>query len=179
MPKIKCPHCEWRGEVEAEYIGIEVECPECNGDFLAKKLGGRKKRRQVRNSSSTAMKEGPIPGSARFLALYLIIGSLPCILFAMFCFTIPVEELTSQPLYIERDRGFITLMKILMFGSLLLYSLVHLAGGIGLIRGKSWGYKIALWLSVGILHLNPFAVPNLIICLRENVRQYYGNNAES
>jgi len=119
------------------------------------------------------MQADNIPMAARILAYYFIIGSLPAILFALFGFTIPAEEISNQPAYIERDRVFITLMKILMFGALLLYSLAHLFGGVGLIRGKKWGYNVAWILSLSIFHLNPFSIPGLIVCLRKDVQEFY------
>ena len=65
-------------------------------------------------------------------------------------------------------------IKILMAGGMLLYSLAHLLAGIGLLQGKRWAHRTAIILSIlGLLHLNPFALPGLIICYRANVKAAY------
>lgn len=43
MPRIKCPHCGWKDDVDQSYVGQEVECPDCEKDFTAKQLKRRKK----------------------------------------------------------------------------------------------------------------------------------------
>ena len=115
-----------------------------------------------------------LPGGAKFLAWYYIIGSVPFVLFALFGFTIPVEELTNHPQNIERDRAFLSILKVLMFGAVLIYSMVHIFAAIGLLKLKRWGFMTAKILSVlGIFHLNLFAVPGLVICFRKDVAQSY------
>jgi hypothetical protein len=115
------------------------------------------------------------PGSVSFLVWYYMIGAIPVMLFSLFGFTIPVEELTNHPEYIERDRGFLTAIKVLMFGGLLLYSGLHLLAGFKLLGGKKSGYIIAKILSIlGIFHLNPFAVPGLIVLSKKDVQQHFG-----
>jgi hypothetical protein len=101
-----------------------------------------------------------LPNSVRFLGFFYSVAAVPCIGFALFGFTIPPEELTNHPHYLERDRGFIEGMKILMFGGMLLYSSAHGVAAVGLFLGKRWGYLTAWVLTIlGLLHFNPFAIP--------------------
>jgi len=105
-----------------------------------------------------------LPSSLVFLAIYYIIGAIPFILFSLYVFTIPEEELTNHPENIDRSRTFLTIIKFLMGGGLLIYSFAHLISGIAMLKAKKW----ALWTSrilsiLGAIHLNPFAIPGLII----------------
>lgn len=132
--------------------------------------------RRTRMPVPHLVRSGHLPGSVRFLGWYYAIGAVPFIALALFGFTIPAEEMTNHPEHLDRDRGFIVGMKVLMFGGLLLYALAHGIGALGLLRGRRWGCRIAWVLSIlGILHLNLLAIPGLIICARQNVRDFFAS----
>lgn len=174
MNKIKfsCPNCSQHISAGLEVCGTEIACPSCQTRFVVPEAS---QAQNAGNDVPSVQPTGKVPGSATGLAWYFIVGALPFILFALMGFSIPPEELTNHPQHIDRDRGFLNFLKVVMFGGLLVYSVVHLVGGIGLLRSKKWGYKTAKILSIlGIFHLNPFAVPGLIICSKKNVREFYG-----
>lgn len=168
--KFACPTCTQHLTAGPDLFGQDIACPNCQATLVVPGEGNLV-------SGEAASLEGAqretLPKSVRFLALYYIVGAVPVMLFALFCFTIPPEELTNHPEQIERDRAFLQILKVVMFGGLFLYALIHEVAGFGLLRGKRWSYWMAMILSIlGALHLNPFAVPGLVICLRQNVRAY-------
>ena len=54
MPRTRCPHCGWKDEVDEEFIGKHVECPECEEEFLSKRLK-KKKKRSFSSAASSSM----------------------------------------------------------------------------------------------------------------------------
>jgi hypothetical protein len=169
--KIACPQCQQRLSVGPEYFGLHVPCPVCQTILL---IPHPELLDTVPTSTVASTHSKEFPRSVKFLAYYYAVLAIPFIAFSLFGFTIPAEELTNHPEYLDRDRGFITGMKMLMFGGLLLYSLAHLVSAIQLLRGKSRGYRIACVLSnLGMFHFNPFAIPGLMICKRQNVQDFF------
>ena len=170
--KFSCPNCTQNISAGFEACETEIVCPTCQTRFLGPDLP----QQQVSNSNFSSPEiAGPVPTSAKWLAWYYILGSLPFVLFSLFGFSIPEEELTNQPDYIERDRNFLLGLKILMFGAILVYSILHLLAGIGLLRLKKRAFKTARILSIlGIFHLNPLALPGLIVCSKKDVARLYG-----
>lgn len=169
--KFACPTCTQHLTAGPDLFGAEIACPNCQVPFVVP--GGDT---QVADAPAhgAVMPQGELPKSARFLAWYYLVGAAPFILFALFGLTIPPEDLTNHPQSIERDRAFIQAMKVLIFGALLVYALAHALAGFGVLKSKRWGYIAALVLSLlGAIHLNPFAVPGLVICFRSNVREYF------
>ncbi|BCX47481.1 hypothetical protein HAHE_13890 [Haloferula helveola] len=170
--KFACPNCDQHVSAGPEWFGREVACPNCQ--FMLTVPG----EPQVSDEEATPQ---PVaarpPGGVRFLAWYYLIGAAPFILFALFGFTIPPEEFTNHPEYIDRDRGMIQALKVLMFGGMLLYAVAHAIAGTGLLRGKGWAYIFAWVLTgLGLLHLNLFAVAGLIVCLRSDTRAYFARS---
>ncbi len=169
--KIECPQCQQRLSVGPEDFGLQAPCPVCK-TMLA--IPHPEASAPVDSPAVTGDHSSGLPGSVKFLGWYYAVAAVPFILFALFGFTIPAEDLTNHPEHLERDRGFLTGVKILIFGGMLLYASAHAAGAVGLLRGRRWGYRFAWVLSIlGILHLNPFAIPGLVICLRKNVREFF------
>ena len=129
---------------------------------------------QFSQPHATAFQPIKPPTGVKVLGWYYLIGAIPFILLSFLFFTIPIEELTNHPQYIERDRAFLNAVRYLIFGGLLLYSTCYLIGAVGLLKGKRWGYFFALILSViGAIHLNPFVIPGLIVCLGKKARAYF------
>ena len=54
MPRTRCPHCRWKGEVDEELIGVEVLCPECEEAFTCKRLKKKTGAKKIPRSFSTA-----------------------------------------------------------------------------------------------------------------------------
>ena len=115
--------------------------------------------------------DGIIPTKVKYVDCYFIVGAFPFILFALFCFFIPVEELTNHPQELERDRAFLEFIRNLMSTGLLVYSLFHLIGGVLLLKGSKIGFIMIFALSLmGAISMNPLIVPGLAICLDKQVR---------
>ena len=169
--KVSCPQCQQSIEVEPQFYGVQSPCPTCQTLLV---IPHPEAPTNAASSPDMATSERQLPSSVKFLAWYYIIGAIPFILFSLFCFTIPPEKLTNHPEYIDRDRGFIIFLKVLMFGGFLVYAMVHVASGVGMLRFKKWGYITACILTgLGVMHLNPFTIPGAIICLRKNVREFF------
>ena len=54
----KCPHCSWNDEVDDQFMGIDVECPECDGVFYIPKKKKTKKK-------SFSMNKKPVSRQAK------------------------------------------------------------------------------------------------------------------
>ena len=68
MAKVICPYCEVEGEIDNEWLGEEVECPECEEVYIAEAV--RKSRHDlVRRAAPKRSKLIPVLGCLGILAL--------------------------------------------------------------------------------------------------------------
>lgn len=54
MPKTRCPHCKWTGDVEEEHIDQLTDCPACGEEFTIQALKKKKKSLSVAHTGVPA-----------------------------------------------------------------------------------------------------------------------------
>jgi hypothetical protein len=179
MPRTRCPHCGWKGDVDDEFIGIEVECPECEEVFLSKRL--KKKKKPPMQQSGTAQARPSQPPSVPqakppktlfvrvWLWIYVVLFTIAAISVAIM-FANLVHEPTGE------KRGLIP--GLCLAALIESFAVGFAAIAIGLKKEKSWAFVLA----VGFLAVNVsspmiiFAVIGLIKLLHEDTRSVFLGN---
>lgn len=125
----------------------------------------------IRNSELLP-EDQSVPPSIKGLANYFIIVAIPCILFAIAAFFIPIAGADTYTR--ESDYAFMLGLKIFMASFFLIYSVLHLIAGIYLKKGSRKAYIMTMILSfLGLSNLNPLFIPAVIICLKKKNREYF------
>ena len=190
--RIKCPYCDVLLEVPQNLSGENIECPDCDEllevPYLPeetskqkKKLSmkGRRKRRITANESESdgesrkPNRTGKSPFPTTLGVIYFVYGLIACTIIPAACILLYVFFKEEHPDWNSEQSTVALILLLISVLIPLLISMVYFICGFGLIKRKTWAYKLNILITViGTFHLMPFALFGYLFILNEFKREF-------